>query len=58
MKLEVIRHIDKVGRICLPKDFRKSFDITEDTQIIIEEVPEGILLRVKSLSISVKKNQT
>jgi AbrB family looped-hinge helix DNA binding protein len=47
MKLEIIRHIDKLGRICIPMDFRKSFGIKEDTLIIVEETKEGVMLKVK-----------
>ena len=47
MKVAIIRHMDKLGRICIPKDFRKSFNITEETEIVIEETKEGIILKVK-----------
>ena len=47
MKFAIIRHMDKLGRICIPKDFRKSFKITEETEIVIEETKEGIILKVK-----------
>lgn len=48
MKLEVIRHIDGLGRICIPKDFRRSFEITEETEIILEVTDVGIMLKVKN----------
>lgn len=47
MKFEIIRHVDRLGRICIPKDFRKSFGITEETEIIVEETKEGIMLKIK-----------
>ena len=47
MKFAIIRHMDKLGRICIPKDFRKSFNLTEETEIVIEETKEGIILKVK-----------
>ena len=47
MKLEVIRHLDELGRIVIPKDFRKSLGISTDTEILITMTDEGILLRKK-----------
>lgn len=47
MKLEIIRHFDKLGRIVIPKDFRKSMGVTTDTEILISVSDDGILLRKK-----------
>ena len=35
MELEIIRHFDKLGRIVIPVDFRRSMGITEDTEILL-----------------------
>lgn len=48
MKLEIIRHFDKVGRIVIPIDFRRSMGVTEDTDILITVSNEGILLKKRN----------
>ena len=58
MKFSVVRHIDKLGRICIPMDFRKSFGISEDTKIIIEETNDGIILKVVNDHIVKSKKET
>lgn len=47
MKLEIIRHLDKLGRIVIPKDFRRSMGVTTETDILISVSDEGILLRTR-----------
>ena len=47
MKLEIIRHFDKLGRIVIPKDFRRSMGVTTETNILISVSDEGILLRTR-----------
>ena len=47
MKFEVIRYIDKLGRICIPIDVRRAMGVTEQSAIIIEVTEEGVLLRKK-----------
>ena len=47
MKLEIIRHFDKLGRIVIPIDFRRSMGVTEDTEILVTVNDEGILLKKK-----------
>ena len=47
MKLEIIRHIDKLGRIVIPKDFRRSMGVTTETDILISVSDDGILLRTR-----------
>ena len=58
MKFSVVRHTDKLGRICIPMDFRKSFGISEDTKIIIEETNDGIILKVVNDHIVKSKKET
>ena len=55
MGLEVIRQMDKLGRICIPKDFRKSFDITKDTRLLLVMTDEGILLKKRGKGCTVQK---
>ena len=52
MKLEIIRHLDKLGRIVIPKDFRRSMGVTTETDILISVTDEGILIRKKEDVIS------
>ena len=47
MKLEIIRHLDKLGRICIPIDFRKSLGVTEQSELLVTVTEEGILLKKK-----------
>lgn len=47
MKLEIIRHLDKLGRICIPMDFRRSMGITEQSELLVTITDEGILLKKK-----------
>ena len=47
MKLEIIRHFDKLGRIVIPKDFRRSMGVTTETDILISVSDEGIFLRTR-----------
>ena len=47
MKFEVVRYIDKLGRICIPIDVRRAMGVTEQSAIIIEVTADGVLLRKK-----------
>jgi len=38
------RHMDKTGRITIPKDMLRAGNIKEDSLVYITPVPEGILL--------------
>ncbi len=58
MKFEIIRKIDKLGRLCIPKDFRKSLKITEKSEILITVTEEGILLKNKQTEQIYKKPLT
>ncbi len=48
MKLEIIRQIDKLGRICIPIDVRKSIGIDKNSEIILTMTEEGILIKRKA----------
>ena len=41
----IVRHIDALGRVVLPKELRRSFDITADTPLEIFTEGDAILLR-------------
>ena len=45
MKTEIIKKIDKLGRIVLPIEMRKMFGWDMRSQISIERQEDGILLR-------------
>ncbi len=46
MKLTVIRQIDKLGRICIPMDFRRSLiGKAKEAYVSISVTENGILLR-------------
>lgn len=45
MSLEVIRRVDGLGRICIPKDFRRSLGITEKTRLLFLITEDGIILK-------------
>lgn len=41
----IVRHIDSLGRVVLPKELRRTFGITADTPLEILTEGEAILLR-------------
>ena len=42
----VIRKIDKLGRIVIPKDMRDFYGIELETPLVIITTSEGILIRI------------
>ena len=42
-KIGIIREIDNLGRLCIPKEMRKMFNM--DNKVEIVAVPEGILVK-------------
>ena len=42
-KIGVKKEIDKLGRVCIPKDMRKLFDI--DGEVELQIIKEGILIK-------------
>lgn len=57
----IIKNIDSLGRIVIPKEYRKAFGLKTNESIEILATNEGILLRipdieVKRLSIDTKNN--
>ena len=50
-QIGIVRKIDSLGRITLPKEFRKVFMLDTDDEIEILATDEGILIRVPSIEI-------
>ena len=42
-KIGIRKDIDKVGRICIPKEMRELFHLDKDVELLITK--EGVLLR-------------
>ena len=42
-RVGIVKEIDKLGRIVIPKEFRERFSIEKDVEILITE--KGILIR-------------
>ncbi len=55
LKIGISRRIDSLGRIVIPKEFRKSYQIDVDDEIEIIGTDEGILLKVPSVEIKRKQ---
>ena len=43
MKVGIIKEIDKLGRIVIPKEFRERFGMEKEVEILVTE--EGVLIR-------------
>ncbi len=44
MKTGFRRKLDKLGRVTIPKEYRKYFQLKEGKMVAIAEVKEGILI--------------
>ena len=42
-QIGIVKEIDRLGRICIPKDIRNLFLLIIDVQLII--TPDGLLIR-------------
>lgn len=40
------RHFDELGRIVIPKEFRKELDISDNTEGEIFLIPDGIFIKI------------
>ena len=47
----IIRSIDSLGRVVLPKELRRTFEITTDTPLEIMTEGDAILLRLSLIHI-------
>ena len=48
-------HIDKAGRIVIPKEMRDELGLSPDQPMTIEQTPEGILLRSAPVELMVER---
>jgi len=44
----VVRHIDKLGRICVPKEFRISLKLNHNDMLKLFIYADGVLLRLEN----------
>ena len=42
-KVGIIKEIDSLGRICIPKDMRKLFSMDKEVELVV--TPDGILIK-------------
>ena len=47
----IVRKVDSLGRVTLPKELRRVFCLDKDSQIEILATYQGILLRVPNIEI-------
>ena len=47
----IVRKVDSLGRVTLPKELRRMFCLDKDSQIEILATDQGILLRVPNIKI-------
>ena len=47
----IVRKVDSLGRVTLPKELRRVFCLDKDSQIEILDTDQGILLRVPNIEI-------
>ena len=40
-----IREVDRLGRICLPIEMRRAYDMENGAKVVITTTPDGIFLR-------------
>ena len=58
-QIGIVKEIDRLGRICIPKDIRNLFLLNKEVQLII--TPDGLLIRnteyvlVKKYLLKLKK---
>lgn len=47
----IIRHIDDLGRITLPSEIRKTYQLEKNDVVEIVGTADGILLRIPEISV-------
>ena len=50
-QIGIVRKVDSLGRVTLPKELRRVFCLEKDSQIEILATDQGILLRVPNIEI-------
>lgn len=53
MQIGIIKEIDKLGRLVIPKEMRKRFSIDGMVELVLTE--EGILIKKRMLSLLEEK---
>ena len=47
----IVRKVDSLGRVTLPKELRRVFKLDKDDEIEILATDEGILLRIPNIEV-------
>ena len=50
-QIGIVRKIDSLGRVTLPKELRRVFKLSKDDEIEILATDEGILLRIPNIEV-------
>lgn len=50
-QIGIVRKIDSLGRVTLPKEFRRVFKLDKNDEIEILATDDGILLRVPNIEV-------
>lgn len=50
-QIGIVRKVDSLGRITLPKELRRLFKLNKDDEIEILAIEDGILLRVPNIEV-------
>lgn len=51
-QIGIVRKVDSLGRVTLPKELRRVFCLEKDSQIEILATDQGILLRVPNIEVT------
>lgn len=50
-QIGIVRKVDSLGRVTLPKELRRVFKLDKDDRVEILATEEGILLRVPNIEV-------
>lgn len=50
-QIGIVRKVDSLGRVTLPKELRRVFKLDKDDRVEILATDEGILLRVPNIEV-------
>ena len=56
-QIGIVRKVDSLGRVTLPKELRRVFCLEKDSQIEILATDQGILLRVPNIEVKRTDNR-
>ena len=54
----IVRNVDSLGRVTLPKEYRRLFGLNENDKVEILATDQGILLRVPNIEVRRRSIQT